>query len=59
MPFTRLQEAARELGEGSYVLVHGMGMQDTLGTCVHMMLPMSMMSKMAPICVKVFMIRKV
>ena len=27
-----LQEAARELGEGSYVLVHGMGMQDTLGT---------------------------
>ena len=41
------QEAARELGEGSYVLVASMGPEDTLRQMFAHDVTMSMMSKMS------------
>ena len=41
------QDAARELGEGAFVLVQGMGVADTLGQMHAHELTMSMMSRMS------------
>ena len=42
-----LQEAARELGEGSFVFVQGMGVQDMLGHMRAHELTMFMMSRVS------------